>query len=103
LPPEDNRRARPSSTGFEQTQGAGLGDFERPDHAFGEALPAQRVGISIEKGSKPAELFDQRLGFFLGVTPGDREGQQIFDQLVIQQCPCSAFEQALPKARAVTG
>jgi hypothetical protein len=44
---------------------------------------------------------DQLLGERLGVAAGEGEGEQIFDQLVVEQRVRPAFEQALPQPCAV--
>jgi hypothetical protein len=51
--------------------------------------------------SDAAKLADQSLGDRLGVNPLDRQGEQILDQLMIEQSLAAALEQASAEAGAM--
>ena len=56
---------------------------------------------AASNGPMPPKLGDQRLGQRLGVAARDGEGEQIFDQLMVEQRLGAAVEQALAQAGAV--
>ena len=86
---------------FEQAERGRLRDLERADYAVGQAFTAQGIGIGGQQRPDPAEASDQRLGLRLGVAARDGEGQQIFDQFMIEQRVPAAVEQSLTQASAV--
>src|SRR5204863_3780949 len=66
------------------------------------ADPLERMRIGGEQPAEAAELGDQPLGDRLGVHPLDRQAEQIFDDLMVEQSIRSAHEQALAEACAVS-
>ena len=67
-------------------------------------MPLTRASASAIGGqhaADPAEFAQQRLGERLGVAARDREREQIFDQLVIEQRLAAALEQPLAQPGAV--
>ena len=88
--------------GFEQAKRGRLGDLERADGAFAKPFGAQGLGRGIEQRADAAEARDKLLGQRLGVAARDGEGEQIFDQFMIEQGRIASSEQAFAKARAVT-
>ena len=51
----------------------------------------------------PPKLADQRLGHRLGVAAWNGQGEQIFDQLMVEQRLAAALEQALAEPGAMAG
>ncbi len=93
------RQDRPAfDAGFQQPERARLGDLQGPDHPIAKPFAAQCPGIGRQQRPDSAEPGDQCLGLGLGVAAGNGEGEQIFDQLMIEQGLFTAFKQPLAKA-----
>ena len=91
----------PFNPGFEQAQRGRLSDLERADDSIAEARAPQRVGICGQQRADTAELGDQALGERFGVAAGKSEGEQIFDELLVEQRLGAALEQSLPQPRSM--
>lgn len=88
----------------EQAERGGPGDHQRADRSVAEAGGAlDRFGRRGEQRSVTAEFGEQFFRQRLGVAAGDGEGEEIFDQLVIEQRLVTALEQPLAQPRAVAG
>ncbi len=86
----------------QQAERGGMDGLQGGDAGLAHALhPRQRFGIGSQEAGDAAEFVEQRLGERLGILPRDRQREQIFDQLVIEQRVRPALEQATAQARAV--
>ena len=88
---------------FKQPQRRSLCDLERTDDAVAKSLAPERVGVGRQQRADPAEVGNQLLRQWLGISPRDGEREEIFNQLMVEQRLPAPVEQALAEAGAVPG
>jgi hypothetical protein len=89
------------NAGLKQAERTRFRDLQCADDAVAQAFAAKGVGIRGEQIADPAKSGNQPPGLGLRIATGNRQREQIFDQLMIEERPAAAFEQALAKAGTV--
>lgn len=86
---------------LQQAERRSLRHLQRRHRALAQLRLSQGCGVGTQQRAQAAELGDQAPCQRLGIPPRNGEGEQIFDQLMIEQRLRPAGDQPLAQPRTV--